>query len=122
MRFPRFCLERWQSLREYHVKINLAESGVYPLTLEELGIEVPSDLLLGYAMTKGLIELREAIINMYNGVKLTSENVLVTNGTSEANFLAVLSLIGRGNEVIIQMPNYMQIYGLLKALNVKTRE
>jgi len=121
LRFPKFCLERWQSLREYRVKINLAESGVYPLTLEELGIEIPSNLLLGYVMTKGLIELREAIINIYD-VKLTRENVLVTNGTSEANLLAVLSLISRGNEVIVQMPNYMQVYGLLKALNAKVRE
>jgi len=122
LRFPEFCLERWQSLREYRVKINLAESGVHPLTLGELGIEIPSDLSLGYAMTKGLIQLRDAITNMYSGVELTRENVLVTNGTSEANLLAVLSLIGRGDEVIVQMPNYMQIYGLLKAINAKVRE
>jgi aspartate/methionine/tyrosine aminotransferase len=122
LRFPEFCLERWQSLREYRVKINLAESGVYPLTLGELGIEIPSDLSLGYAMTKGLVQLRDAIIDMYGGLGLTRENVLVTNGTSEANLLAVLSLIGRGDEVVVQMPNYMQIYGLLKAINAKVRE
>ena len=122
MKFPEFCLERWQSLREYRVKINLAESGVYPLTLEELGIEIPSNLSLGYAMTKGLVQLRDAITSMYGEIELTRENVLVTNGTSEANLLAVLSLIGKGDEVIVQMPNYMQIYGLLKAINAKVRE
>lgn len=122
MRFPEFRLERWQSLREYRARINLAESGVYPLTLGELGIDVPSDLPLGYTMTKGLVELRSIIADMYREAGITHENVLVTNGTAEANLLAILSLIGRGDEVVVQMPNYMQVYGLLKAINAKVRE
>ena len=36
MNIARFDLERWQSMHEHEVEINLSESGVHPLRLREL--------------------------------------------------------------------------------------
>ena len=117
MEIPRFELERWQSIWENQVELNISESGVEPLTIEEL-VGDPgrhSELLslpLGYPQTNGTEELRTHIAALYPGAK--AENVLVTTGCAEANFLVAWSLIEPRDEdeVVFMQPNYMQL-GLL---------
>ncbi|MBX3280698.1 MAG: aminotransferase class I/II-fold pyridoxal phosphate-dependent enzyme [Acidobacteria bacterium] len=116
MKIPTFDLERIQSLWENVVEINLSESGVHPLTLSEL-LDGDSDMLanilatpLGYPQTNGTPALRERIAALYPGS--TPENVLATNGTSEANFVTLWSLLEPGDELVVMLPNYMQIWGL----------
>jgi aspartate/methionine/tyrosine aminotransferase len=116
MRIPVFHLERNQSLWENLVEYNLSESGVHPLTLAELFTREPQALddlahcELGYCQTNGSIVLRERIAALYPGA--TSANVLVTNGTSEANFVTAWCLAEPDDEIIVMVPNYMQIHGL----------
>ncbi len=115
-----FLLERWQSLREHKCKINLSESGVSPLSLRDLGVEIPLDLKLGYIMTKGSEELRSLIAEYYGFND--PESIVVTNGTAEANMIVALSILKKGDKAVIQMPNYMQTYGLLEHFGVKVVE
>lgn len=116
MRIPLFQLERNQSLWENLVEYNLSESGVHPLTLAELFANEPEALddlarcELGYCQTNGTIALRERIAALYPGA--TADNILVTNGTSEANFVAAWSLLEPNDEIIVMLPNYMQLHGL----------
>lgn len=112
--YPEFCLERWQSLRDWRAKYVLSESGVEPLDLKDFDLV---DIKLEYGHTKGKIRLRELISNMYSTA--SSDNVIVTNGGAEANYITILSLIKPGDHVLVEMPNYMQIPGLLKGLNTK---
>ena len=121
MIFQRFEMERWQSTWEHHVEYNLTESGVHPLTLTELlGGETDfQSQSLGYSQTNGTIELRKAIASVYAGAD--EKNVLVTNGSAEANFLTVWSFLKRGTEIVIMLPNYMQIWGLSKNLGVRVK-
>jgi aspartate/methionine/tyrosine aminotransferase len=119
--FQRFEMERWQSTWEHQVEYNLTESGVHPLTLAELLGSV-ADLQtqsLGYSQTNGTVELRKAIASLYAGAD--EKNVLVTNGSAEANFLTVWSFLKRGTEIVMMLPNYMQIWGLSKNLGVKVK-
>lgn len=115
---PRFCLERWQSERETRARILLSESGVEPLSLsllKEYGVNV--ELLsveLGYGWTKGSPGLRSVIAEYYDDA-VTSEHVLVTVGSSEANFLSVMSTVKPEDAVVVDMPAYMQVHGLLEA-------
>lgn len=121
---PPFCLERWQSERETTAKILLSESGVEPLTLSELkgiGAEIDFDSVdLGYGWTRGDPRLRKRIAEYYGDIN--EDNVLITNGTAEANLLVVAGLIKPGDIVIVDMPNYKQVYGLLQARSAEVYE
>jgi aspartate/methionine/tyrosine aminotransferase len=112
-----FRLERWQSEWENRVEHNLAESGVHPLSLDELfdagELADLSRLRLGYTQTNGTPELRAAIAAGYPGA--TADNVLVATGTSEANYVGLWRLVEPGDDVVAVLPNYMQLPGLVEA-------
>src|SRR5262245_2798810 len=109
MKIETFLLERNQSLYENQVRFNLTESGLHPralkdvLTADELDAMVR--LPLGYGQTNGDRQLRAQIAALYSG--LNEDNVLVTNGSAEANFALVWSLIEAGDDVSLMLPNYM---------------
>ncbi|MFQ5824659.1 MAG: aminotransferase class I/II-fold pyridoxal phosphate-dependent enzyme [bacterium] len=123
MKIEIFELERTQSLWENTVEYNLTETGVHPFTLNELlnrdEIEKLLSIRLGYGQTNGSIELREAISNLYPGTD--RENILVTSGSAEANFVAMWSLLERGDELVLMLPNYMQIWGIVRAFGVNVQ-
>lgn len=124
MQLEEFTLERIQSLYENLVELNLSDSGVHPYKLKELltpeqQTEVLS-LELGYGWTNGFTELRETIANLYRD--RSSDEIIVTNGSAEANFLITMSVLNPGDELIVVVPNYMQIAGWAKALDVKVIE
>lgn len=119
-------MERMQSTWENRVDYNLSESGVHPMSVGELLREEPEateklvKLELGYPQSNGTPELRKAIANLYPGA--TPDHVLVTNGTSEANFISIWNLVDPEDEVLLMLPNYMQIWGISRGFrgNVKT--
>ena len=118
MQIQPFELERWQSIWENKVELNISESGVHPLTTSELvpdgaALQKILDVPQYYPQTNGSEELRTRIAELYPGAK--AENVLVTCGGSEANFISVWALLEPGDEVVFMMPNYMQISGLARA-------
>ncbi|MCI0658548.1 MAG: aminotransferase class I/II-fold pyridoxal phosphate-dependent enzyme [Acidobacteria bacterium] len=118
MRIQSFKMERWQSLHDQQVKSNLSESGVQPMSVRELvedsgQFEDLLSLKLGYGHTSGSPELCAQIAGYYPGA--TPENVLVTCGGAEANYLAFWSLLESGDRVAVEIPNYMQTVGLARA-------
>jgi aspartate/methionine/tyrosine aminotransferase len=124
--FQPFVMERMMSKFENVVDVNLSESGVHPMTLGELleigGLEptAVNDVEINYPQANGTVELREAIAAMYPGA--TADNVLVTVGAAEANFLAITTLLAPGDEAVIMLPNYMQVWGIAKNHGVRLRE
>ena len=124
MPIERFEMERMQSTWENLVDYDMSESGVRPLTLGEL-VEMGFDLdafldqPLGYSQSNGTIELREKIAAIYPGTDV--ENIEVTNGTSEANYLIALSQLRPGDEVAMEVPNYMQMPGVVRSLGASVR-
>ena len=119
---PPFEMERWQSLHEHRVEYNLSESGVEPFTLEELaeltGVD-PAAIPLGYTQTNGTRRLRERIAALHPGAG--PENVLVTVGGAEANFLAVWGLVRPGDRVAPLLPAYGQTAGLARGMGADVR-
>jgi hypothetical protein len=118
MKIPIFELERVQSIYENTVEFNLTESGFHPLKLSELltpeQIEELTDTVLGYGQTNGSVPLRKRIASFYEGQNV--DNVLVTNGSAEANFVACHSILEAGDEVVMMVPNYMQIWGIVEEM------
>jgi aspartate/methionine/tyrosine aminotransferase len=123
--FRPFAMERWQSTHENRVAYNLSESGVHPMTLAELaelagGAESVLATGLGYGQSNGNDELRALIAGLYDGAD--DGNVVTTNGSAEANFVAMWSLVRPGDEVAVFMPAYMQTHGLAYAFGASVRE
>jgi aspartate/methionine/tyrosine aminotransferase len=124
--FQPFEMERFMSKFEQEVEYNLSESGVHPVSLGELLESDPNRVErllateLNYPYVNGTPELRENIAAMYNGATVT--NVLVTVGAIEANYITVRTLLDAGDEIVIMLPNYMQLWGVAKnhGFSVKT--
>lgn len=115
MKIEEFEMERMQGLYENEVELNLSESGVLPLKVFELldGEEDVERFLangLSYNATDGSKLLRERIAQFYVGCK--PENVTVTNGGSEANYVTLWTLLEPGGRLAFMIPNYMQALGL----------
>src|SRR5438552_18232957 len=98
MRLETFEMERSQSVWENRVTHNLSESGVHPMSLEELLEPGEVDEVLRqrlvYVQTNGSPALRERIAALYPGA--TADNVVVGNGTAEANYISVWRLVEPG--------------------------
>ena len=124
-RFVPFELERWQSTWENRVRFNLSESGVHPLTIQELlGLAGASampllDIQLGYSQSNGTDLLRERIAALYPGA--SPDQVLVTTGSAEANFCLCWRLLEPGDKVAVMLPNYMQTPGLTQNFGAQVR-
>jgi len=123
MKIETFELERRQSLWENFVEYNLTESGIHPFTLEELlnkdQLKKLLNLRIGYGQTNGSIGLRTAISTLYPSS--SKENILVTNGSAEANLISICSMLGRNDEYACMLPNYLQTWGLANALGSRVK-
>ncbi|MGH9712801.1 MAG: aminotransferase class I/II-fold pyridoxal phosphate-dependent enzyme [Candidatus Acidiferrales bacterium] len=124
MQVEPFELERWQSIWENKTELNISESGVHPLTTAELVADMDAlrtllEIALGYPQTNGSEELRSKIADMYPGAAM--ENVLVTCGGSEANFISTWALLEPGDEVVFMLPNYMQVAGLARGFGATVK-
>src|SRR5512143_806137 len=124
MRLEQFAMERMQSTWENRVEINLSESGVHPMRVDELcdSADLRERLLrqeLVYTQSNGTPELRRLIAAMYPGA--TEDHIEVTNGGSEANYISVWNLVEPGDEVVMMVPNYMQTWGLARGFGAEVR-
>jgi len=123
MKIEHFKMERMQSTWENIVDYNLSDSGIFPLSFREL-IEQDelNDILetkLGYLQTNGTPELREKISQYYPGT--TIENILVTTGSVESNFLLMWGQVEPEDQVVFMLPNYMQMWGLMRAFGARAK-
>ncbi len=122
--FQPFDMERMMSKWENVVEYNLSESGVHPVKLTEL-VDDPAlveELLateLNYPQANGLVELRENIAALYPGA--SPDNILVTVGCAEANYITLHTLLAPGDEMVMMLPNYMQIWGIAHNYGVQVK-
>ncbi len=123
--FHPFTLEREMGIWENLVRYNLSESGVHPLTTAELLGNDPERIgeflavELNYPQTNGSPELRDHIAALYPGA--SASDVLATCGAAQANFTSILTLLDPGDEIVVMLPNYMQIWGTARNLGLKVR-
>ena len=62
-----------------------------------------------YSPSEGIPELKQAIVEKekrVNNVNLSTENVIVTSGTSEGIQMVIAALIGEGDEILVPGPTY----------------
>jgi aspartate/methionine/tyrosine aminotransferase len=125
MRIEPFQLERWMTEHEVNVTWDIAESGIYPMSMRELLDLLPSedrqravdellDLRLGYSEARGSEALRALIAATYENT--SPDDVLVTTGAIEANFLLFNELLSAGDRVVAVAPAYQQLNSVPKAI------
>jgi aspartate/methionine/tyrosine aminotransferase len=123
MRLTPFALERWMTTYETRVEYDLAESGIHPLTTAEL-LAFDADperrmrellaVSLNYSEARGTGELRTRIAETYRD--LTADDVLVTTGAIEANYVLFNTLLRPGDHVVSVYPAYQQLYTVPEAI------
>ena len=125
MKIEPFALERWLTTHELNVEYDIAESGIFPLTARDLLELMPEDerpsllqdlleLRLGYSEATGTLRLRSLLAQTYQDC--SPDNILVTTGAIEANFLLFNVLLSPGDHVIAPYPAYQQLYSVPRAL------
>jgi aspartate/methionine/tyrosine aminotransferase len=123
-----FALERWMTAHELSASYDIAESGILPLSTNDLlAFEEPEErqailegLLetpLGYSEASGSLELRTTLANTYRD--RGPENVLVTTGAIEANFLLFNVLLDPGDHVVAVNPAYKQLNSIPRAVGAE---
>ena len=125
VRIEPFQLERWMTKYEVKVKWDIAESGIYPMSCREILDLLPPeereteldrllDLRLGYSEACGSAELRGLIAATYENT--SPDEILVTTGAIEANFLLFNELLSPGDRVVAVNPAYQQLHSVAKAI------
>ena len=128
MKIEPFALERWMTAHELSASYDIAESGILPLSTNDLlAFEEPEErrailegLLespLGYSEASGSLELRTTLAGTYR--ECGPENILVTTGAIEANFLLFNVLLDPGDHVVAVNPAYQQLNSVPRAVGAE---
>lgn len=103
---------------------------VYHLNIGQPDIETPNEFfnavknfdekVLKYSFSQGIPELIDALIDYYKRYDMNFENdeILVTNGGSEALLFSLIAVADHGDEVLIPEPFYTNYNGFSSAVGV----
>jgi aspartate/methionine/tyrosine aminotransferase len=125
VRIEPFQLERWMTTYEMDVQWDIAESGIFPMSTREILDLLPAaereatldhilDTRLGYSEARGSEELRGLIAATYENT--SPDEILVTTGAIEANFLLFNELLSPGDRVVAVNPAYQQLNSVPRAI------
>lgn len=128
MPFETFELERWMTAWELDVDFDIAESGMLPLSLREVLDLLPAGVArdterqlhqtpLGYSEARGSARLRTALAATY--ARATPDDILVTTGAIEANYLLFTTLLSPGDHVVAVSPAYQQLHSVPRAIGAE---
>jgi aspartate/methionine/tyrosine aminotransferase len=120
-----FKLERYFAQYEFKVKYVLSASDCESMTLRELLALADNDsrahweqLSLGYTESSGLPALREEVAQLYS--TLAAEDVLILT-PEEGIFIAMNTLLQRGDEVVTIFPAYQSLYEIARSRGCTVR-
>ncbi|MBS4067283.1 MAG: aminotransferase [Sulfurimonas sp.] len=74
-----------------------------------------------YTADEGMLEVRAAVCRRYErlyGAKISVDQICLTQGASQAFWLAMITLCQAGDEVIVQVPTYFDYDMALRMLNL----
>lgn len=131
MKIETFALERWMTTWELTVSHDITESGISPMSIDELlrVAEVPDPAAVIaeamaapqlYSEARGTEALRQTIAGTF--ATADADDVLVTTGAIEANFLACNALLEAGDHVVVTTPCYQQLISIPRAIGCEVSE
>jgi aspartate/methionine/tyrosine aminotransferase len=115
---------------ESKCKFNLGETCCASISVDDLralsweGILSPlsPSTKLTYGAIRGSDQLRENLSSLYSAKwesKLSIDNILITTGAIQANFLLHYTLLEPGDHVICHYPTYQQLYSVPESLGAQ---
>ena len=113
-----YLLETTEAEPEAVVGFSLSQSPKLGAFLDDLD----SDLSLDWNNRdfRGLPELRQHVLTQAGlSQKCAPEDVLITAGAAEANYLAIMQLLQPGDEIVIETPGWPQAEVLAKAIGAR---
>ncbi|KAB2577501.1 Arginine--pyruvate transaminase AruH [Lasiodiplodia theobromae] len=130
VQIKQFAIERWMDDYEHSAKLNLAETCCASISLHDLqslSSAESSKAIVDYSQKqvygaiRGTETLRSNIAAQFipEGARLNADNVLITNGAIQANFLALYTNVGPGDHVICHYPTYQQLYSVPESLGAE---
>lgn len=117
-------------LLTFAAKAKKSGKKVYHLNIGQPDIKTPDGFfkavkefkgdVLEYSLSEGLPELIESIKNYYKGYNINFENdeILITNGGSEALLFTMLSICDEGDNILVPEPFYSNYYNFAKSVGV----
>ena len=110
-----------QGVKIYHLNIGQPDIPTPQIAIDAVkGIQ---DKIFAYGHSAGLESYRRKLVGYYQsvGIDLTYENLIITNGGSEAIFMALSICLDEGDEVLIPEPFYANYNGFAVEAGVKVR-
>lgn len=130
---PRSSEIKVPGIRVYSNKVNEYDDGINmtigqpdfptPDSVKKAGIEAIENDFNGYSHNAGLLPLREAVLDFFNtkyGGKFQTDDVVITNGASEALDSVLRTLMVADDEIIILSPAYPGYEALITLNGGKT--
>jgi aspartate aminotransferase len=134
-----FVSERIKSMQESPIRklVPLSEEAklkgkkVYHLNIGQPDIKTPDEFfqkvknfdeeVLSYAFSQGIPELIDSFIQYYKsyGIEFEKDDILVTNGGSEAILFSLIAVCDYGDEILIPEPFYTNYNGFSTSAGVK---
>ena len=104
--------ENWRD-----IEFDMGTSGVHGVINSELGIEM-GELNLGKTLFYGHSDLVERISEIY---RVNENEILITSGSTYANFLTCALLLSPGDDVIVEHPVYTPLLDVVRHFGAKVR-
>lgn len=97
------------------INLGLGEPDILtPLVVREAAARVVMEEQNGYTSHAGLPALRERIASEYRHTEGKPERVIVTAGSQEALYLALMTLVDEGDEVLLPDPGFVAYPTIVK--------
>ena len=78
-----------------------------PDVIRRAAVKVINDEQNGYTSHAGLPALRERVAADYSKIRATPDKVIITAGSQEALYLALMTLVDEGDEVLLPDPGFV---------------
>ncbi|KAJ5130235.1 uncharacterized protein N7515_006274 [Penicillium bovifimosum] len=127
-----FAVEQWMDKYETTAKYNIAETCCASISVDDLRalsddkefnpLAELQSAKLTYGAIRGSDKLRGTLSRLYSvraPTELPKDNILITAGAIQANFLLLYTLVGPGDHVICHYPTYQQLYSVPESVGAE---
>ncbi|MCB1034054.1 MAG: capreomycidine synthase [Acidobacteria bacterium] len=123
MKFEKALLEDWMRKYYFEVDFDIGSSGVQDFSMAQIrellgfSLEEIDAVVFHDSQTLGGEGVRKALANRWTDGD--ADRVMVTHGSTEANFLIMTGLLEAGDEVVVLEPFYQQLYAVAQAVGCR---